>query len=147
VQELIAWYEAEIAVADRDPISEWPWAYGRFSDGTPIEPGHRWFYRENRDLRQTFPDPYDAGPGKPTYLGWCNSEGRLRYPDVFSEGGSRRTAAAYPLRGRLSALMAMRLLLLLLSPRSGTALRLRVMDVFRSEGLGGFARRLHGRRG
>jgi hypothetical protein len=41
----------------------------------------------------------------------------------------------------------LRRFLLLLSPRSGKALRARVARVLRSEGLGGFARRLHGRRG
>ncbi len=147
VQELIAWYEREIAVADRDPISEWPWAFGRFSDGTPIEPGHRWFYRESRDLQQAFPDPYDAGPGKLTYLGWCNSEGKLRHPEIFAKGAARSAFKAFPVRGRVSFPVAVRLLLLLLSPRSGRALRTRLMGVLRSEGLGGFARRLHGRRG
>ena len=60
MQELIAWYERETAVADSDPVSEWPWAFGRFADGTPIEAGHRWLYRELRDLQQAFPDPYDG---------------------------------------------------------------------------------------
>jgi len=147
VQELIAWYEREIAVAELDPISEWPWAFGRFSDGTPIEPGHRWFYRERLDLQRAFPDPYDATSDKLTYLGWCNSEGRLRYPDVFSEGGARRPAKAPPVRARVTFPAAMRLLLLLFSPRSGKALRARLAGVLKSEGLSGFARRLHGRRG
>lgn len=147
VQELIAWYEREIAVADRDPISEWPWAFGRFSDGTPIEAGHRWFYRESRDLQQTFPDPYEVPKERMGYLGWCNSEGRLRYPDVFTEHGARRLPFAAGLRSRVSLPATLRLLVLLLSPRSGKALRARAASVFRSEGLGGFARRLHGRRG
>jgi hypothetical protein len=147
VQQLIAWYEAEIAIADRDPVSQWPWAFGRFSDGTPIEPGHRWFYRERRDLRRAFPDPYDAGPDRLTYLGWCNSEGKLRYPDVFSARGARRMPLASRMRSRVSFPTAIRLLLLLLSPGSGKALRARFMSVLRNEGLVGFARRLHGRRG
>ena len=147
VQELIAWYEREIAVADRDPISEWPWAFGRFSDGTPIEAGHRWFYRESPDLQQTFPDPYEVPKERMGYLGWCNSEGKLRYPDVFTEHGARRLPFAAALRSRVSLPATLRLLLLLLSPRNGKALRARAASVFRSEGLGGFARRLHGRRG
>ena len=147
VQELIAWYEREIAVAERDPISEWPWAFGRFSDGTPIEPGHRWLYRESPDLQRAFPDPYDATSDKLTYLGWCHSEGRLSYPDVFAEGGARRPAKAFPMRARVTFPAAMRLLLLLLSPRSGKALRARLAGVLKSEGVSGFARRLHGRRG
>jgi len=147
VQRLISWYEREIAIADRDPISEWPWAFGYFSDGTRIEPDHRWFYRENRDLQRAFPDPYDARADRLTYLGWCNSEGKLRYPDVFSKRGTRRVGNAARIPPRVSFSATMRLLLLLLSPRSGKALRSRFVSVLRSEGLGGFARRLHGPRG
>jgi hypothetical protein len=41
----------------------------------------------------------------------------------------------------------MRLLSLLLAPKSGRMLRARVMNVLRTEGLGGIGRRLHGPRG
>ena len=81
------------------------------------------------------------------YLGWCNTEGKLRYPDVFSERGARRMPFATRLRSRVSFPATLRLFLLLLSPRSGKALRARIARMLRSEGLGGFARRLHGRRG
>jgi len=47
---------------------------------------------------------------------------------------------------RVSLPMALRLLRLMLSPKSGKALRARARTVLRSEGLGGFAKRLHGRR-
>ncbi len=147
VQQLITWYEREIAIADRDPVSEWPWAFGRFSNGTPIEPGHRWFYRENRDLQRAFPDPYDASGDRLTYLGWCNSEGKLRYPDVFSERGARRPDNASRMRSRVSFGATMRLLLLLFAPKSGKALRARFRSVLKTEGLAGFARRLSGPRG
>jgi hypothetical protein len=43
--------------------------------------------------------------------------------------------------------MALRLFRLMLSPKSGKALRDRCRVLFRREGLGGFARRLHGPRG
>ena len=80
VHDLITWYAREIEVAEHDPVSKWPWAFGHFSDGTPIERVHRWLYRENPDLQKAFPDPYDARPGQPTFLSWCDTEGRLRYP-------------------------------------------------------------------
>lgn len=147
VQQLISWYEGEIAIADRDPISEWPWAFGSFSDGTPIEPGHRWFYRENIDLQRAFPDPYAARADRPNYLAWCNSEGRLRHPEVFSERGARWAGNAARMRSRVSLPTTMRLLSLLLAPKSGRMLRARVMNVLRTEGLGGIGRRLHGPRG
>jgi hypothetical protein len=147
VQQLIAWYEREIAIADRDPISEWPWAFGRFSDGTPISPGHRWFYRENRDMRQAFPDPYDARPDVKTFLGWCRSEGPLRYPDLFAADGTCRMPGPAAARTGIPLPMTLGLLFLLLSPKRGKALRSRARGIMRSEGLGGFARRLQGRRG
>jgi hypothetical protein len=147
VQELINWYEAEIATADRDPISEWPWAFGRFSDGTPIEIGHRRVYRDHEDLQRAFPDPYDARADRMSYIDWCRTEGRIRYPDVFAEGGARRAPKPARLDTRVSLPTALRLFGLMLSPRSGKALRERCRRVFRREGLAGFARRIHGPRG
>ena len=146
VQELITWYEGEIAVADRDPITEWPWAFGRFSDGTSIEFAHRRIYRDHRDLQRAFPDPYDASTDRLSYLGWCKSEGRARYPELFADGGVRRAPKPGRMGSRVSLPIALRLLRLMLSPKGGKALRARARTVLRSEGLGGFAKRLHGRR-
>jgi hypothetical protein len=98
-------------------------------------------------LRQAFPDPYAVPEKRMGYLGWCNTEGKLRYPDVLSEHGARRFPFAPRLRSRVSFPATLRLVLLLLSPRSGKALRARCARVLRSEGLGGMARRLQGRRG
>ena len=144
VQELITWYEGEIAIADRDPVSEWPWAFGRFSDGTPIEAGHRRLYRDQLDLQRAFPEPYDARSDGMSYLGWCRTEGRVRYPEVFAEGGARRAPKPARLGSRVSLPVAFRLFGLMLSPKSGKALRERCRMLFRREGLAGFARRLHG---
>ena len=102
VQELITWYEGETAVADRDPVAEWPWAFGRFSDGTPIEPGHRRVYRDHDDLRKAFPEPYDAGTDRSSFLGWCRTEGKVRYPELFAEGGTRRAPKAARMGTRVS---------------------------------------------
>ena len=146
VQELISWYEGEIAIADRDPISEWPWAFGRFSDGTPIEPAHRRFYRERSDLRKAFPEPYDATSPHSSFLGWCQTEGELRYPEWFGKGGSREPPKSSRLRTSVSLPMALRLFRLALSPKSGKALRLQATTVLKREGLGGFARRFRGLR-
>ncbi len=99
VQRLIAWYEQEIAVAEGDPVSKWPWAFGRFSDGTAIAAAHRFLYREHPDLQAAFPDPYDATPGKATFLRWCNTEGRVRYPELMSAKGLD-SPPKMPIRGR-----------------------------------------------
>jgi hypothetical protein len=147
VQRLIAWYEREIAVAEDDPISHWPWAFGRFSDGTPIVAAHRLLYREHRDLREAFPDPFDATPGKPTLLRWCDTEGKLRYPAFFAEGAKPRRISAASLGGAISRGTAWRLALLMLKPKDGRALRAKVAGVLRAEGLTGVSRRLGGPRG
>jgi len=145
VQRLIGWYEREIATAEGDPISKWPWAFGRFSDGTPIALAHRFLYREHTDLQAAYPDPYDADAGKATFLGWCNTEGRLHYPDLLSAKGLHLPRRA-PLRGAMSLVNAIRLLRLMLLPKTGKPLRAKLAGIVRSEGFGGVARRLHPRR-
>jgi hypothetical protein len=146
VQQLIGWYAREIEVADHDPISRWPWAFGSFSDGTPITRLHRWLYRENGDLQQAFPDPYDATPGRPTFLGWCDTEGELRFPELFSAPADFDPAGLSMLRSRVSFGAMMRLSLLMMAPRSGKPLRGRLARIWRREGFNGITRRLPGRR-
>jgi hypothetical protein len=146
VQTLIAWYAREIEVADHDPVSQWPWAFGRFSDGTCIEWAHRWLYRESPDLRKAFPDPYDAAATGSTFLGWCRTEGQLRYPKLFSSHPDFDAAHVPKLSSRVSFGAMMRLSLLMLSPRAGKPLRGRLYRMFRREGLRGLTRRLPGKR-
>jgi hypothetical protein len=146
VQTLISWYAKEIAVADGDPVSKWPWAFGRFSDGTPIEGGHRWLYRESRDLQLAFPDPWNARSDRPTFLGWCETEGRLRYPQLFAGHAAFDAARPPTLNARVSFGAMLRLSLLMMSPLSGKALRGRLYRMLRREGVRGFARRLPGAR-
>lgn len=146
VQKLIAWYTREIEVAEHDPVSQWPWAFGRFSDGTPVERAHRLLYRESPDLHKAFPDPYDATPGRPSFRGWCQTEGHLRYPQVFPWKPEFDPAHLPPLHARLSVGAMMRLSLLMMSPRGGKSLRGRLYRMFQREGLQGIARRLPGKR-
>ena len=146
VQQLIAWYAREIAVADGDPVSRWPWAFGQFSDGTPIEAAHRWLYRENRDLRAAYPDPWDARPDRKTYLAWCETEGRLRYPQLFIGDPAFDPSHPPALHTRVSFGAMVRLSLLMVSPVSGKPLRGRLYRMLRREGVRGLARRLPGAR-
>lgn len=146
VQKLIAWYAQEISVADTDPISKWPWAFGSFSDGTPVEPVHRWLYRKHSDLPVAFPDPWDAGAKGRTYLGWCETEGRMRYPQLFSEHPDFGAARPPTLQSRVSFGAMLRLSRLMMSPRAGKPLRERLYRMLRREGVRGLARRLPGPR-
>ena len=118
----------------------------RFSDGTPVERAHRLLYRESPDLHKAFPDPYDATPGRPSFRGWCQTEGHLRYPQVFPWKPEFDPAHLPPLHARLSVGAMMRLSLLMMSPRGGKSLRGRLYRMFQREGLQGIARRLPGKR-
>ena len=139
VQDLVGWYERTTAPDADDPVTRTPWAFGRFSDGTKIERAHRWIYRERKDLQEAFPDPFDAtGPDR-TYLEWCRTEGPLRYPELFSP----QPLAPAPARPwRLSMPHAMRMGLLMLSPRDGRPMRMRFARVWHDEGVAGIARRV-----
>ena len=146
VQKLIAWYEHETAADKDDPVTGTPWAFGQFSNGTPIGTAHRWIYRERRDLQDAFPDPFDASTRGLTLLAWCESRGRALYPELFSADASA-SPAPQPARAGVSFSMAMRLLALLFSPASGRSLRSRLVRLLKREGLGGVARRLRGHQG
>ena len=144
VQELIAWYARETATRKGDEVESTPWAYATFSDGTKILPHHRWVYRDRRDLQAAYPDPFDTEVKPLSFLGWCNTEGSLRYPEFFRKGDS---LAPYPTTfgtAPVKLAMALRLGLLMFQPRAGKLLRERVMRVFRREGFGGIARRIRG---
>jgi hypothetical protein len=60
---------------------------------------------------------------------------------------TRRAPKPARLGSRVSLPVALRLFVLMLSPKSGKALRERCRMLFRREGLAGLARRLHGPRG
>ena len=141
VQALIRWYARETQVARGDPVADCPWAYGRYSDATPIERWHRWLYRDRADLRDAFPDPYDASGTDRGYAGWCATEGLRHRREYEAEGGARR---ARPLAVGVPA--AVKLLWLALSPKAGRRLRSRGIAILRSEGVHGIARRVAWRR-
>jgi hypothetical protein len=146
VRELIAWYVRETAAARDDPVARTPWAFGRFSDGTPVESRHRWVYRERPDLQYAFPDPYDNSTDALTFHGWCETEGRLRFPALFAKD-SPRPEDVRAERPGISFGVGLRMLALMFAPRAGRSLRQRLVRLLRREGLGGVARRLRGNHG
>lgn len=138
VADLIDWYEKRIEVAESDPISQWPWAFGRFEDGSPIGRHHRWLYREHRDLQQAFPDPYRSGSG--TLQEWTETEGRLRYPELVNHPA--RVLDASPVAQPVSPRRALRLAMEMARPRRGAALRARLTEIVRREGMGSLLTRI-----
>lgn len=140
LQELIAWYERETAPARDDPVTRTPWAFAKFGDGTPIKPHHRWLYREYKDLQAAFPNPYATGGEAMSFLEWCETEGRVRFPQYFGKDGASGKYA--PPKAGVPPAMAMRLFLLMFAPRAGRPLRERFGRMVRREGVAGIARRL-----
>lgn len=142
VLDLVAWYERETSPARNDPVNKWPWAFAKFSDGTKVEAHHRWLYREYKDLQAAFPDPYEVRSDKLTFLDWCRTEGRIRFPQFFDKDGGPAAFSPGPAHSAIPAGMAMRLFLMMLSPTNGRALRERMARMLKREGIGGIARRL-----
>jgi hypothetical protein len=143
VQELIAWYEQETAASRDDPVTAWPWAFGRYSDGAAVDTRHRRLYRDNPDLQYAFPDPYDSAASGLTFRDWCETEGRLRAPHLFiDERPAQESAQARG--GPITLKVGMRLLALLFAPKAGKPLRGRLLRLFRREGFAGLARRVRG---
>ena len=139
-QELIAWYERETAPERDDPVTRTPWAFARFDDGTKIERHHRWLYREYKDLQAAFPDPYAAGGERMSFLEWCESEGRVRFPHFFGKDGAKFSPPInFP---GVPPGMALRLFVLMFSPKAGRSLRERFYRLMKREGVSGIARRL-----
>jgi hypothetical protein len=73
VYEVWSWYKRQVTAATEAAIPERWWAFGAYSDGTPIEKAHRVLYRQRADLQQAFPDPFAAGEGG--YCQWLEREG------------------------------------------------------------------------
>jgi len=137
VQELIEWYEHETQAGSKGP----KWAFSTFDDGTPIRTQHRLIYRDRKDLQAAFPDPYLTDTGTLTFLEWCDTEGRIRYPEFFASDASA-TPLSLPGGMTVPPGAAWRMFLLLFAPRAGRLLRSRLIALVRREGLGGIARRL-----
>jgi hypothetical protein len=143
LQQLIAWYDRETRPEASDPVTKTPWAFARFDDGTPILPQHRWVYRDRRDLQAAFPDPYATGGDELTFLEWCRTEGRIRFPEFFT-GNSPAAWSPPPERSRVPVGMALRLFLLMFAPHAGRSLRGRMVNLIKREGWRGVARRISG---
>ncbi len=63
VFELMSWYRSRLTANAAEGVPPGWWAFGRYSDGSPIPREHRLAYRTSPLLRERFPDPFAAGPG------------------------------------------------------------------------------------
>jgi hypothetical protein len=69
VIEIVKWYREAIQRESVKGIPPKWWAYGKYSDNTPIAYPHRLLYRARKDLREAFPDPFLSQ----TYLEWLKT--------------------------------------------------------------------------
>lgn len=85
VLELVHWYQQSTSGLKDDPLSVQPWAFGQFSDGSPINRAHRLVFRSRPDLQQRFFDPFLAGDRHNGFSAWCRINGAAEYPDLLPE--------------------------------------------------------------
>jgi hypothetical protein len=150
VHKLVNWYAKQTENLASDPLAKVPWAYGTYSDGTPITKAQRLVYRERVDLQAIFPDPFDST----TYLSWWNTQGKKEFPDFFND--EKRDLAMAKLssvltpgyRGRQMDVNWSRIRGLLRQslsqPGTGRALGKRGWEILKNEGIQGVKRRLLG---
>lgn len=80
VQELVHWYAETTRALGTDPLARVPWAYGTFSDGSPISAAQRIVYRDRPDLQFAYPNPFEVGG----YAAWWNQQAPREYPALFN---------------------------------------------------------------
>ena len=66
--EIVNWYRSRVEAFEDARLTE-HWAYGVYSDGTPIEYRDRVLYRQRRDLQEDFPNPFRAN----SFLRWLRA--------------------------------------------------------------------------
>lgn len=76
VYELWNWYRRQVMEATSKDIPAGYWHYGAFESGHKIDKSYRLLYRNRKDLREAFPDPYRKGSN--SFETWLANEGLLR---------------------------------------------------------------------
>lgn len=150
VGKLIEWYSSQTEHLVMDPLAKEPWAFGFYSDGTPISKAQRVVYRERTDLQKNFPDPFDAS-GYPL---WWNKQGKVEYPALFDE--NRQAEALLKISSVLTpgyragsenldwSKIGGLVKQALTQPKSGIDLGKRGWEVLKNEGITGVKRRFLG---
>lgn len=80
VEALVQWYLDATRELAKDPLAKVRWAYGTFSDGTPVQTAQRVIYRDRADLQDSFADPFNSSGG---YASWWKEQGPREYPNLF----------------------------------------------------------------
>jgi hypothetical protein len=151
VNELVSWYDSVTSGLQNDPISQQPWAFGQFGDGTKIGRAHRLIFRSRADLQRRFPDPFEADQGdEKTYAGWCRLRGTREYPELlpspltnadWSEISGPLIPSIAPPAGVLPSVVFL-LRVATADPKKARLLGAQVRRVWRREGLRGLLARI-----
>lgn len=150
VSKLVNWYDDETQKLAEDPLAKEVWAYGQYSDGTPISKGARAVYRERVDLQRAFPEPFDATG----YKAWWETQGKVEYPQFHDK---KQEAAALlefskvltpGFRGGMETMDWARVGGLLkqsiMNPKTGGIMAKKGWEVLRNQGLRGLKNKLLG---
>jgi len=81
LKPLLEGYKARLAQESAKKEDLPRWAFGHFSDGTPITNDQRLAYRMRKDLQAAFPNPYEAEG----FLDWWKSKGEIQFPELFNQ--------------------------------------------------------------
>ena len=76
--EIWHWYRRQVARRQPAAVPGGYWHYAAFSNGLTIPREVRLLYRDSRDLRAGFDDPYDAGG--PFYAWLCQNHAEMLIP-------------------------------------------------------------------
>lgn len=90
LNELITWYEDSTKDLSKDPLSQIPWKYGKYSDGAKIESAARFLYRQRSDLQRAFRNPFDV-TGLSNFKKWMSEQAPLEYPGIFDAEMQKET--------------------------------------------------------
>lgn len=146
--ELIQWYSDRVRHLGEDQFTKRPWAFGRFSDGSPINSDQRLIYRLRRDLQKAYPDPFLATG----YKTWWEQRALKDFPGLFD--AEKRQATLRQLQSSLTPGFVLNdpaaalpssvgnlLREAIKDPRTGIELGRKGWQILRQEGIGGLRRR------
>jgi len=97
VFEIWNWYRRQIALRQPASVPMDRWHYAAFSNGVAIPRAVRLLYRESRDLRAGFDDPFDAGG---PFYAWLSQE----QPEMLETDGGVLRADDRPIPAATGAL-------------------------------------------
>lgn len=85
-RQLVKWYLKRTNELSKDPLSNFPWAFGCYDNGDFIPPLHRVSYRERGDLQSSFPDPFIASG----FQAWWNANASIEFPELAKSNSDEK---------------------------------------------------------